>query len=56
MSEGNLVGMGGQNAWWHMGSFINLARSGKFKWAMNGIFDPKLMWDGAAMGVEFSGA
>ena len=22
---------------------------------MNGIFDPKLMWDGAAMGVGFAG-
>ena len=56
MSDGSLVGMGGQKAWWHMGSFVNLPKSGKFKRAMKGRFDPKLMWDGAAMGVGFPGA
>ena len=56
MSDGNFIGIGGQEAWWWMGSFINLAKSGKFNRAMNGRFDPKLMWDGAAMGVGFAGA
>ena len=56
MYDGSLVGMGGQKAWWWMGSFVNLANSGKFKRAMKGKFDPKLMWDGAAKGVGFVGA
>ena len=56
MYYGSLVGMGDQKAWWQMGSFINLAKSGKFRRAMKGIFDPKLMWDGTAMGVGFAGA
>ena len=56
MSNGSLVGMGGQKACWKMGTFVHLANSGKFNWAMNGKFDPKLMWDGAAMGVGFTGA
>ena len=56
MSDGNLVGIGGQKAWWRMGSFVNLAKSGKLRRAMKGRFDPKLMWDGAAMGVGFIGA
>ena len=56
MSNGNFVGMGGQKSWWRMGSFVNLAKLGKFRRAMKGRFDPKLMWDGAAMGVGFAGA
>ena len=38
------------------GSFVNLAKSGKFLQAMKGRFDPKLMWDGVAMVVGFLGA
>ena len=30
MSDGSLVSMGGQKDWWKMGSFVNLAKSGKF--------------------------
>ena len=56
MSDGSLIGMGGQKYWWRMGPFVNLAKLGKFRRAMKGIFDPKLMWDGAAMGVGFAGA
>ena len=56
MSDGSLVGIGDQKAWWWMGSFVNLAKSGNFKQAMKDIFDPKLMWDGAAMVVGFAGA
>ena len=56
MSEGSLVGMGGQKTWWRMGSFVNLAKLGKFIRAMKGIFEPKFMWDGAAMGVGFASA
>ena len=56
MSDGSLVGMGGQKSWWQMGSFVNRAKSGKLRQAMKGRFDPRLMWDGAAMVVEFAGA
>ena len=56
MSDGSLVGIEGQKAWWQMGLFVNLAKSGKLRRSMNGRFDPKLMWDGAAMGVGFAGA
>ena len=56
MSDASLVGIGGQKSWWWMGSFVNLAKSGKFRRARKGIFDPKLMWDGAAMVVGFTGA
>ena len=56
MSDGSLVGMGGQKAWWWMGSFVNLAKSGKFRRAIKGRFDLKLMRDGAAKGVGFAGA
>ena len=52
MSDGSLVDMGGQKSWWWMGSLVNLARSCKLKRAMNGIFDPRLMWDGAVMVVH----
>ena len=38
-----------------MGSFVNQAKLGKLIRAMNGIFDPKLMWDGAVMVVGFAG-
>ena len=31
MSDGSLVGTGGQKSWWQMGSFVNLAKSGKFR-------------------------
>ena len=27
MSDGRLVGMGGQQSWWQMGSFVNLAKN-----------------------------
>ena len=56
ISDGNFASMGGQKAWWQMGSFVNLSKSGEFRQAMKGIFDPKLMWDGAAMGVGFVSA
>ena len=56
MSDGSLVGMGGQKSWWWMGSFVNMAKSGMFKQAMKGRFDPKLMWDGSAMVVGFASA
>ena len=56
MSDGSLVGMGGQKAWWRMGLFVNLAKLGKLRRAMKGRFDPKLMWDRAAMRVGFAGA
>ena len=56
MSDGSLVGMGGQKAWWRMGSFVNLAKLGKLRRAMKGTFDHRFMWDGVAMVVEFVGA
>ena len=31
MSDSSLVGMGGQKAWWRMGSFVNRAKSGKLR-------------------------
>ena len=55
MSKGSLVGMGGQNVWWHIGSFVNRAKSSKLICAMNRRFDPRLMLDGAAMVVVFAG-
>ena len=56
MADGSLVGMGGQKAWWWMGSFVNHAKSGKLRQAMKGKFETKLMWDGAVMVVGFAGA
>ena len=56
MYDGILVGMGSQKAWWQMGSFFNCAKSSKLRQAMKGKFDPRLMWDGAAMVVGFVGA
>ena len=56
MSDGILVGMGGQKASWWMGSFVNLAKSGKLRRSMKGKFDPKLMRDGVAMVVGFASA
>ena len=53
MSDGSLVGMGGQKVWWQMGSFVNWTKSGKLIWAMKGRFDPRLMWDGVGMVVGF---
>ena len=51
MSEGILVGMGGKNVWWRIGSFVNRSKSGKLRHAMKGRFDPSLMWDGETMVV-----
>ena len=56
MSEGSLVGMGGQNFWWWIGSFVNRAKSCKLRRAMKWRFDPRLMWYGVAMMVGFVGA
>ena len=55
MSEGSLVGMGGQKCWWQIGSFVNWAKLGRLRHAMKGSFDPIFMWDGAAMVVGFAG-
>ena len=56
MCDGSFIGMGVHKYWWKMGSFVNLAKSGKFIRAMKGIFDPKLMWDGVVTVVGFPGA
>ena len=55
MSEGSLVGMGGQKVWWQMGSFVNLDKSGKLRHAMKGRFGPRLMCDGPVMVMGFAG-
>ena len=54
--DGNLVGMGGQKAWWRMGSFVKQAKLGRLRRAMKSKFDPKLMWDGEGMVAGFIGA
>ena len=54
MFEGSLVGMGGQNIWWQIGSFVNRAKLGRLRHSMKGRFDPRLTWDGTAMVVGFA--